>query len=161
MICLDNYVCTTKEPRKWVAGLLFEDKCTLESGGWLNDRLINAGQVLIKKQFSHVSGFQDVCLGKTLTFAVEHKAFVQVLHTGGDHWVTVSTIGCKPGEICLYDSLARKPSKDLEAQIAALLCTKERSITIRYIQSLSHMYVAFTVCVCLQVYGYSEADGRS
>ena len=89
------------------------------------------------------------------------KDFVQVLHTGGDHWVTVSTIGCKPGEICLYDSLARKPSKDLEAQIAALLCTKERSITIRYIQPLSHMYVAFTVYVCLQVHGYSEADGRS
>ena len=31
--------------------------------------------------------------------------FVQVYHCRGNHWITVSTLGCKDGEINVYDSL--------------------------------------------------------
>ena len=31
--------------------------------------------------------------------------FIQILHTGGNHWVCVSSIGCQKGHVNLYDSL--------------------------------------------------------
>ena len=31
--------------------------------------------------------------------------FLQILHTSGNHWVCVSSIGCQKGHVNLYDSL--------------------------------------------------------
>ena len=69
-----------KQPSKWVANLNVEDeKVLLTNGEWLNDKLINAGQILIKECYPHVCGFQDVSLGPTLGFDVLTAEFVQVL----------------------------------------------------------------------------------
>ena len=35
-------------------------QCNMGNRAWLNDRLINAGQTLLKEQFPHVGGLQDV-----------------------------------------------------------------------------------------------------
>ena len=50
-------------------------------------------------------GLQNTLLGCTLSFNVIKNEFVQVLHSGGNHWLTVSTIGCKPSVVKVYDSL--------------------------------------------------------
>ena len=49
------------------------DKNILTSGAWLNDKLINAAQYLLKNQFSctGISGFQDTLLQITSTFEIE------------------------------------------------------------------------------------------
>ena len=129
---------TIKQPKQWVSGLTIEDEHTLLTGGWLSDKLINAGQVLIRRHSSQVLGFQDVALGHTLGFDVYKGEFVQVLHTGRGHWVTVSTIGCGTAEMDVFDSMCPGVTDDLQKQIAALLCTKEDVITVR--------------CVCVHVY---------
>jgi len=50
------------------------------------------------------------------------KNFIQVLHTGGMHWVCVSNIGCRQkNEVQLYDNLYRGISSFTKEQIAALL----------------------------------------
>ncbi len=59
----------------------------LLSNDWLDDKLVNAGQALIKELFPNVCGLQDVSLGQTLAFDVMKEGFVQVLHTGRGHCV--------------------------------------------------------------------------
>ena len=79
-----------KEPSMWVDNLNREDERVLLENEWLTDRLINAGQDLIKSCYSQVRGLQNVSLGKTLAFEVMKGEFIQILHTGRDHWVTIS-----------------------------------------------------------------------
>ena len=73
---------------------------------WLNDLIINAAQHLLKVQFPHVGGFQDTILQKTLSFQIENGEFVQVLNKGGNHWITVTTIGVNNlSSVRVFDSL--------------------------------------------------------
>ena len=118
-----------KPLQPWVVGLSQDDQSRVTGGEWLNDKLITAFQKLLKQQFPHLSGLQDVSLGQTLSFEIEAAEFVQVLHTGRSHWVTVSTIGCAPGEVDIFDSLPPAPTCDLKWQIAALLATPLKCIT--------------------------------
>ena len=119
---------------KWVTDLTIEDeKILLNDREWLMDRLINASQRLIKECYPHVCGLQDVSLGHTLAFDVPVGEFVQVLHTGRGHWVTISTIACDNGEVDVFDSMTPALTDSLKNQIAALLCTKQKAITVRYV----------------------------
>ena len=85
--------------------------------------LIIAFQKLLKLQFPHLTGLQDVTLGLTYEFEIEAAEFVQVLHTSSSHWVTISTIGFAPGEVNTFNSMAPAPTCNLKWQIAALLST--------------------------------------
>ena len=63
-------------------------------------------QNMMKDQFKEVNGLQDTVLGQNLTFNIYRNVpFFQVLHDGRNHWVAISTYGCKPGEVFLKDSL--------------------------------------------------------
>ena len=47
---------------------------------------------------------------------------MQLLHTGSDHWVCISSIGCVPGDVNLYDSLYHDAiSQEVEEQADDLL----------------------------------------
>jgi len=47
------------------------DKETLKSGGWLNDKHINASQLLLKKRHPHLSNLQSTLLQATNLFDVQ------------------------------------------------------------------------------------------
>lgn len=88
-----------------------EDKQVLLSPTeWFNDNIINTYQELLKKENSHIQGWQNTQLGKTLSFKVIDLSspFIQVLHVNGNHWITVSNIDCAAGFINVYDS-SQKP----------------------------------------------------
>ena len=89
----------------WVDNLLRDDeKVLLNPNEWLTDKLMNAGQSLIKECYR---GLQSVSLGLTLAFEVQREEFVQVLHIAGNHWVTVSTIGYQScGEVDVFDCMS-------------------------------------------------------
>ena len=110
-----------------------EEEQLLLGGKWLNDKLINAAQCLIKATYPNVNGLQDVSLGHTLAFDVLRGEFIQILHTGESHWVTVSTIGCTNGEVDVFDSMPPHVTGALERQIAAIICTEKNAITVRYV----------------------------
>ena len=80
--------------------------CLVNPLAWLNDRIIDAAQALARKQFQ-VSGFQDTCLGMSMAFEIQRQPFVQILHDGHGHWLTISSISGKPGnrDISVYDSM--------------------------------------------------------
>ena len=107
---------------------------------WLNDSLITAGQNMLKKQYGdRVSGLQDVVKLRTLSMDIEPNEFVQILNKSDNHWFTISTIGCKPGVVNIYDSASKYITRRNKEEIAALLNTGEDTITIQYM-NVQHQY---------------------
>ena len=106
----------------------------IRKGRWLNDRVIHAAQLLMKgdDDLLPVGGLQDPLLGQTLSFAVQEGEAVQILHSGGNHWITVSTVGVTHPRVRIFDSLHTVLSKDTKQQIAALLATEEDEIIFEY-----------------------------
>ena len=77
----------------------------LHPAAWLNDMIISAAQSLLKKQNPLVGGFQPPYLGQTCAFDIQSEEFVQILHNGHGHWLTVSMLGAEDGaEVYVYDS---------------------------------------------------------
>ena len=77
----------------------------LSSTRWLDDSLMNMGQIMLLQQHPHINGLQNVLLGQKFAFNPQAEEFVQILHENENHWITVSTIGCPPSTINVYDSL--------------------------------------------------------
>ena len=123
--------------------------------GWLSDSIIDAAQKTLQEQFG-LPGFQSVLHGQCCNFNVEPDEFIQILHNGSNHWVTVSTIGTKHPEVFVYDSMYTKAPDRLQQQIAALLHTKEEAITLKFtkvnVQSNSNdsgvFAIAFATALC-------------
>ena len=110
-----------------------EDKDILcSSTEWLNDRLINAAQVLLKAVNSHLSGFQNTLLGQSLSFDIEPGEFVQILHDDQGHWFAVSSVGTAHPQINVLDSLYSSVSSSAKLQISALLFTTHKQITLSF-----------------------------
>ena len=85
------------------------------------------------KRVSDVGGFQDPVLGQNFSFKASEGEIVQVLHSGGNHWLTVSTVGVKATNVIrIYDSLGTSLPSQTRRQIANLMKTMENSITIEY-----------------------------
>ena len=100
----------------------------LQSNSWLNDKLINAGMNLLKSAYPHVQGMQDCMMSDTLNFEPPNSDFVQILNCARNPWICVSTVGCQPGRINVFDT-GHIPLGTKEA-IASLLCTAKKSITL-------------------------------
>ena len=97
---------------------------------WLSDTIINASQVLLK-QGSGMHGFQETTLGMTLAYDVLWGGFVQILHDGFGHWLTISTIeATSPTEVFVYDSMYTTISTNVKRQIAAIMARPEEKITV-------------------------------
>ena len=65
----------------------------LNPTAWLTDSLIDAAQMLLMKVNPAMQGLQSVTRGITMNFDVEPGKFVQILHNGHGHWLTISTMG--------------------------------------------------------------------
>ena len=64
---------------------------------WMSENILNAGQLSLKSKYG-TSGLQHTGLGDTLNFEEE---FVQVLHSGGNHWLVIATYnGMSPSPWC-------------------------------------------------------------
>ena len=90
--------------------------------GWRDGAIIHSAQVLLQKINPLIEGFQRPTLGPVRNFSVVSGEFVQLLHTGQDHWVCVSSVGFPPGTVKLFDSLYHDMiSQEVEDQVKDLL----------------------------------------
>ena len=49
---------------------------------------------MLSREYPDVKGMKDPVLGQALQFKViDESPFVQVLYTGGFHWIAISTFG--------------------------------------------------------------------
>ena len=64
-----------------------------------------------------------------MSFPVTETPFVQILHTGYYHWITIHATS--PSLVEIYDSLYDSVTNITKMQIAALVCSPEDSIALR------------------------------
>ena len=115
-------------------GILLKKKhksMLLSSDEWLDDDVINAVQFLLKQKYK-INGFQATLLSETLTMEPQRGAFVQVLIVRKSHWITVSTLGCPPFTINIYDSLHEMLPEKIKNLIADLMQSQHQTITVNY-----------------------------
>ena len=157
---VDTHVPMQPSPRLWKKdlGLTVEDKQILrDPSAWLTDNLIDAGQILLRKQYGdRVSGLQDVVKARTLSMDVEPDEFIQILNKSDSHWFTISTIGCQPGVVNVFDS-GSKYTTDRNKEITALLNTED-TIILQYMSvqlqsGVSDCGLFALFCHCI-MYGY-------
>lgn len=129
----------TAKRGKWMETPLYtlSDKdrdILLNPTGWLNDNLIVAAQNLLYKQ-SSVPGFQDTCLGQSMSFEIQQGEFIQVLHDGHGHWLVVSGHIGEDGsqEIHVYDSMYPTVGTYTKKQIASIISSNEKEIKLKMI----------------------------
>ena len=51
----------------------------MQDGEWLNDNIITPAQILLKKKYPKVSGFQCTAVIQIIYFAPEGGQFIQIL----------------------------------------------------------------------------------
>ena len=67
-----------------------------------------------------------------MSFEIQRQEFIQILHDGYSHWLTVSNIGGSGNnEISVYDSMYPSTGTYTQKQIAALISSKEKEIVIK------------------------------
>ncbi len=77
-----------------------------------------------------MTGLQNPILGQNLSFQILSGWAVQVLHTGGNHWITIDT---NRNKVRVYNSLQSKCLPfDTKEQIASLLHCQETSFSLEY-----------------------------
>ena len=93
---MEKYTLRKKKlPKLWLAdfSLRVTDRDTLLCPTpWINDVIANAAQSLLAKKFPDLAGLQDTILGPAMMFSPRAGDFIQIIHTGNAHWVTLSTI---------------------------------------------------------------------
>ena len=104
----------------------------LSSVEWLDDEVINAVQFLLKQKYPTINGFQSTLLSETITIEPQRGKFVQVLNTRESRWITVSTIGCQPSTINIYNSLNMKLPKIIQKLIADIMQSQYHTIEVKY-----------------------------
>ena len=95
-------------------------------------------------------------------FTIVSSEFVQILHTGRDHWVCISTIGCSPGIVKLFDSLFHDiVSQEVEDQAQSLLADSFKKLVYAPVQQQTNagdcglFAIAFAASL---VFGYDPQD---
>ena len=90
--------------------------------GWLDCTIIHEAQRILKNINPLIEGFQRPTLGPCKNFDLVTSEFIQIIHTGGNHWVCISSIGCQQGIVNVYDSLFNSViNEDIEEQCKNLL----------------------------------------
>ena len=94
---------------------------------FLNDTVIHFFQKLIK----NVNGLQDPLLGQKLNFKECSEEFIQLLHDGRHHWVTISTLDYQTGEVKHNDFMFEgKLTESVKNQICCITRFKEKKLKI-------------------------------
>eukprot|EP00731_Ephydatia_muelleri_P009172 Em0004g1510a len=87
---------------------------------------------LVKHCQYGISGLQATTLGYHLTFDIMRKDFVQILHNGEDHWLTISTLGLPSGHVNIYDSLYQTCTDHAIDQMCSIIFTPNNAVYLHF-----------------------------
>ena len=93
---------------------------------WLDDKIINHAQEIIKRKYKDTDGLQDPVLRR---FATVDGKFVQVLHMNNNHWICVA--GNKSYEVSVYDSMGGNLGKDTVHVIARVVRCQDEVLMVK------------------------------
>ena len=104
-----------------------EIEMQLNSDVQLCDNTINLAMGLLAERFPDIQGFEST--SQLSKFSRHGTNFVQILHNGSNHWVTVASK--RENEVYIYDSSKTKDLPvEIAKQIAQLCSSKDRSIRV-------------------------------
>ena len=135
-----------KTDRVWIRNSLFilqeSDRRIIASpSGWLNDNIINASQKLLGQHFPLTNGLEPPTLEQIDGFQSHTEVFLQILNTGNNHWILVSSIGCEKGVVNVYDTfhteLRELPDSTI-GTISRLIVTSAPQLTLQMIEVNRH-----------------------
>ena len=130
VITVENEV---KKDLKITVGLPMEiEKILQHPTEWLDDRIINHAQELIKRKYKDTERLQDPVLRR---FATVNGKFVQVLHVNNNHGICVA--GNKNNEISIYDWMGGDLSQDTVHVIARIVECKDEELMVK-LMSVQH-----------------------
>ena len=112
-----------------------------DNNAWLTDKIIHPAQVLIRLKYPSVRGLQDPIFRQSLCFEVMKEEFVQVLHSDGNHWITISTISCPPATV-LYTivSIQSFPHRRKRKYVLYLLQRRTIDIVFANVKSQDNVH---------------------
>ena len=136
---------TSLEQKTWqrIHGITLtqKDRDDILSGEWLNDSIINAAQFLLRHDpaLLPVGSLQNTLLIKICQCDIICDESVQILHSGGNHWITISTVdqsavgqSAEQLTVKIYDGLDNELPQETKQQVAALLNTRESAIAFEH-----------------------------
>ena len=88
---------------------------------------------MLQQKYPAVGGLQPPSLVQNYAMEPQTGEFVQVLNIAGNHWITISTIGCKASTVNVYDSMHGNLSTSAQRLVAHLVQCLECPITVQYI----------------------------
>ena len=94
----------------------------------LTDLHISAANDIMKTQFQDVVGFQPSILGENLSFKRIEGPYLQIIHTNGNHWITVA--GIHGSLVKVNDSKYKSISESTKIQITCLTAAGKNYINI-------------------------------
>ena len=135
-VVIGSIVGDMQDNKPWVvvgSVRLFADKKEiLSSGQWLTDTLIHAAQMLIKndEQLLSIEGLQNPLYGPHMKFEAVKGEFIPILHSGGNHWITILAIVSEHCRVRVYDSLNTDLPLSTKKLIASMLNCSNTSFTL-------------------------------
>ena len=128
-----------------------------DTHGWLDCSIIHQAQIYLKQLNPNIEGFQRPTLGPIRAFDIISGEFIQILNTGGNHWVCLSSIGCSSGHVNLYDSFFHDVvCDDIEEQARSLLGQEFRGINVVPIQQQLHGSDRICYSICYEPCFYAR-----
>ncbi|CAB4021279.1 Calcium-responsive transcription factor [Paramuricea clavata] len=111
----------------------------IESGEWLKDEHNDNAQAFLAKNFPHIGSLQATWVfisEECQSVGTPKEDFVQIVNVCGNHWITLSNIGCPKDTVTLYDSLYNNldsgSKAKLHKQIADMLMPTSKHLTIQW-----------------------------
>eukprot|EP00731_Ephydatia_muelleri_P007412 Em0003g1660a len=113
---------------------LYYDRKHARTGFQLGDRvLLRNMRNLTRKGVSMVyRDYKQQHLDNHLTFDIMRKDFVQILHNGEDHWLTISTLGLPSGHVNIYDSLYQTCTDHAIDQMCSIIFTPNNAVYLHF-----------------------------
>ena len=137
MVTCSLHTVGKKNPCIWVKSLNLttDDREDILKGKRLSDRVINAAQAMMKRQFPDQNGLRDtVVLEGAQAWNDVPQRFIQIVFDSSrKHWVCVSN-KFTDGTVEIYDSLPTKKfavSRSVMRQVAIILKTREDSFKVQ------------------------------
>ena len=114
---------------------------------------------MLKQQHPEVGGLQSTTLSEKFTMELQPGKFVQVVLINGNHWITISTIGCQKSSINVFDSLHGHLPQHAQKLVADIMMSPDHAIDISNMDlqwqsgasDCSVFSVAFATALCFGI----------
>ncbi|CAC5424291.1 Protein mono-ADP-ribosyltransferase PARP15 [Mytilus coruscus] len=88
---------------------------------WLEDIEIELAMHLVKNNHPNIDGLQPVTVALAEGYKKPKGPFIQIINVSGQHWVTLSNIGCPRNNVRVFDSWKRHLQGDTKRAIFAIM----------------------------------------